>query len=640
MESLTLLRDLAVVMTIAASITILCHRFHLPVVLGYIIAGVLIGPNFFSMPLIKNPHSIEILSELGVVFLLFAIGLEFSFSKLMKVGIVAFVGATMEIILMTTIGYWLGRKFGWSNMDSIFLGAILSVSSTTIIAKVLMENKKLNEKFAQIILGILIIEDLMAIVIIAVLSGLAMSGTVSLNVVGISALRVVVFFIISLFIGFLVIPRLLRFAAKSNVSETLVVSVLGLCFAGALAAEKAGFSTALGAFLVGAIIAETKQIKKVMHQIEPIRDMFTAIFFVAVGMLIKPAVIAQFWLSILIITIVTILGKVVSCSSGTFLSGYKPDTAMMVGLGLSQIGEFSFIIANVGETTKVTSGFLYPIAVSVSAVTTLTTPLLMRSSPSIVTFCERLIPSKISAFFSFYTIWIQSLSKKNDAPKRPSLWQFIGANKIHARIEKMINDSLAGPDEKKTKSVHDELMKFIREEYPWEVEMLEYLVPFNESALNQRLSELRLRSETGASIVSICRGEETFPNPSADMRILPGDVVLILGNKDQVKTAVDYLQNKAREPMPQTDENEKMLKTKSFQVLLSMDCVGKTVAELRLKRKTGVTILGIKKEDRIINNPPAETVIETGDRTILFGWPGQLQAAENFLSKRKNEGAV
>lgn len=630
MEGITLIQDLAVVMAVAAVMTLLCYKFHIPVVLGYILAGFIIGPHTPPYSLVKDLHSINILSELGVVFLLFAIGLEFSLSRLMKVGVVAFVAASVEILLMIPLGYFVGQAFGWGFMDSLFLGAILSISSTTIIAKVLMETKKINEKFAQVILGILIIEDLLAIVLIAVLSGLATSGSVSFETAGQTTLRVLVFSVVAITAGFLAIPRLLRRLEKIDIPETLVISVLGLCFAGALAAVKAGFSVALGAFLVGAIIAETKQIKKVIHQIEPIRDMFTAVFFVTVGMMIKPSVIGQFWLPILIITAVTIVGKVFSCSFATFLSGYKPATALMVGLGLSQIGEFSFIIASLGESTGVTSSFLYPITVSVSAITTLTTPFLMRGSPHIIGILQKITPQRLGSFFGLYTSWVRSIGR-SEKP-RSALWsQLLGVGKVHARIEKMVAD-IIDPAEAGGKSVREDLAKFIREEYPWEVETEDFMIPLNESALNQKLSELRLRSETGATIVSIYRDEESISNPSADIKLMAGDVLLLLGNKEQIKSATAFLQKKAKESLPNEPQREGMPKTQPFQLVSESNCVGKTIEEIKLKRRSGATILGLQKGDQVIHNPRSEVVMEEGDTLMLFGWPEQLEAAIRYLS--------
>lgn len=629
MHGITLLQDLAVVMAVAAVITVTCHRLRIPVVLGYILAGVLIGPHTPPYALVSDPHSIEILSELGVVFLLFSIGLEFSLSRLMKVGVAAFMGAVLEIAVMIPAGYFLGRAFGWGAMDSLFLGAILSISSTTIIAKVLIETKRVSEKFAQVILGILIIEDLLAIVLIAVLSGLAETGTVALDSVLQTAGRVGLFTVCAMVVGFLAIPRLLRYLEKIDMPETLVVSVLGLCFAGALAAALAGFSVALGAFLVGAIMAETKQIKKVIHQVEPIRDMFTAVFFVSVGMMIQPSLIAQYWVPILVISLVTIAGKVFSCSLGAFLAGHKPETALMAGLGLAQIGEFSFIIAGLGQSTQVTSSFLYPITVSVSAITTLTTPFLLRSNLRLIEGLKKVVPQRVDAFLGLYTSWVRSVGR-HEKPKRALFGQLLGAGKVQQKIERVIADIV--DLDTAPKNAPADLAKFIREEYPWEVETVDFLVPLNDSALNQKLSELRLRSATGATVVGIYRDDLSIPNPSADTVIAPGDVLLILGDKEQIRAAVEFLQNQARRPLPPRQAHEGVPRTRAFQVTAPSVCAGKTIEELKLKRRSGATILGLQKGEQVIHNPKSEVVIEEGDTLMLFGWPEQLDAAVRFLS--------
>jgi CPA2 family monovalent cation:H+ antiporter-2 len=390
MHGFILLQDLAIVMAISAFSVILCHRIRLPVVLGYILAGIIIGPYTPPHPLVTDMESINVLSDLGIMLLLFSIGLEFSLKKLFRVGLVAFAAATVEILLMLGIGFGVGRGFGWNLMDSIFLGAILSISSTTIIAKLLIDMKIMEEKFAQVILGILVVEDLLAIVLIAMLSAVASPGDLSVGEALTATLKGGGFIAVLLAVGFLLIPWLLRYVAKFKIAEMLMVTVLGLCFSVAVLAAHFGFSIALGAFLIGAIIAETPEANEIIHKIEPIRDMFTAIFFVSVGLAIDPAVLLKFSVPILVITLVTILGKIASCSLATRLTGYNMETSLKVGLGLAQIGEFSFIIARLGDTKDVTSPFLYSIAVSVSALTTISTPFLMKNTPAILRFLKRI----------------------------------------------------------------------------------------------------------------------------------------------------------------------------------------------------------------------------------------------------------
>lgn len=415
MHAVTFLQDLAVVMIIAGLVTVVFHRFKQPVVLGYIIAGVIIGPHTPPFPLIHDEETIRTLSELGVILLMFSLGLEFSLKKLKQVGGTAFIAASLEILLMVWVGYEIGRLFGWGTMNSLFLGAMLSISSTTIIVKALAELGKGKEPFAQLIFGILIIEDILAIAMIALLSGIAMTGSLHVADVGKTLGRLAIFLVSSLVVGLLAVPRLLTYLARFKSNEMLLVTVLGLCFGSSLLAVKLGYSVALGAFLIGAVIAESREIHRVEQLIEPVRDMFSAIFFVAIGLLIQPRMLADYWLPILVITAAVVVGKVAVCTFGTFVGGNDTRSALRVGMGLAQIGEFSFIIASLGLTLKVTSDFLYPIGVAVSAMTTLLTPYLIRSTDSVVNRFDRLAPVGLVKVLNLYTNWVGRLGQKESS---------------------------------------------------------------------------------------------------------------------------------------------------------------------------------------------------------------------------------
>ena len=374
MHQTSFLQDLAIVMSVAALATIIFRQLKQPVVLGYILAGVIIGPHTPPFALIADEHAIETLAELGIIFLMFALGLEFSLRKLHKVGATAFIAASLEILLMILAGYALGRAFGWSEMDSVFLGAILSISSTTIIIKALEGLGKTREHFASLIFGILIVEDILAIVLIALLSGFAMTGELEARAVGMTILSLGSFLGVLLIAGLIFVPRLLNYVARFKSDEMLLITVVGLCFGISLITVKLGYSVALGAFLIGAIIAEARQIYKIETLMHPVRDLFSAVFFVSIGMLIDPALLAKYALPILAITAVVVVGKVFTCSLGSFVAGNDLRTSLRVGMGLAQIGEFSFIIASLGLSLNVTSEFIYPIAVAVSSLTTLLTP--------------------------------------------------------------------------------------------------------------------------------------------------------------------------------------------------------------------------------------------------------------------------
>lgn len=403
------LRDLAIIMMVAGVITLLFHRFKQPVVLGYILAGMIVGPHTPPYPLVKDVATIQTLAELGVVFLLFSLGLEFSLRKLKAVGATAVIAALTEIILMLWLGYEIGRGFGWKEMDALFLGAMLSISSTTIIVKALDELGLKNERFAQLIFGVLIVEDVLAIAIIALLSGLAVTGNVSVASVAGTLGKLGIFLVVALLVGLLLVPRLLDIVARYKSREMLLISVLGLCFGFCLLVVEMGYSMALGAFLMGAIMAESRHIKLIEHLVEPLRDTFSAIFFVAIGMLVEPSVIVEYWLPIIVVTIVVVLGKVISCTLGTMISGNDGRTSLRVGMSLAQIGEFSFIIATLGLTLGVTSSFLYPIVVAVSVLTTLLTPYLIRASDPLANVFRRLTPVTWHTNLHAYGDWLKAI---------------------------------------------------------------------------------------------------------------------------------------------------------------------------------------------------------------------------------------
>ncbi|TBU73052.1 cation/H(+) antiporter [Pseudomonas daroniae] len=409
MHAISFIQDLAVIMLVAGVVTVLFHRFKQPVVLGYILAGFLIGPHTPPFGLIHDEETIRTLAELGVIFLMFCLGLEFSLRKLFNVGATAFIAAFLEIILMIWIGFEIGRYFGWNTMDSLFLGAILAISSTTIIIKALGDLKMKNERFAQLIFGVLIVEDILGIGIIALLSGIALSGSVETGEVFATVGKLSLFMIVALVIGIILVPRILAYVAKFESNEMLLVAVLGICFGFCLLVVKLEYSMVLGAFLIGAIMAESRQLVQIERLIEPVRDMFSAIFFVAIGLLLDPTVLVEYAWPIAVITVAVIVGKVFSCSIGSFIAGNDGRTSLRVGMGLSQIGEFSFIIATLGMTLQVTSDFLYPVAVAVSVITTLTTPYLIRSADPLAISLGKVMPQRVSRVFSLYGEWLRSI---------------------------------------------------------------------------------------------------------------------------------------------------------------------------------------------------------------------------------------
>lgn len=415
MHSAAFLQDLAVVMLVAGCVTVLFRWLHQPVVLGYITAGLIIGPHLLPRPLITSEESIHTLAELGIIFLLFALGLEFNFRKIRRIGITAFIVAPLETALMFFLGYQIGQWFGWSATDRVYLGGIMMISSTTIIAKTLADLKKSGEQFAGVIFGILIAEDIIAILLIASLTGVGAGESFQWGVTLEIILGLAIFLVVTVIVGLLVVPKLLRMVARFKNDETLLIATLGLLFAMALLAVELKFSVALGAFIIGAVIAESDEIHKIERLTAPLRDTFSAVFFVAIGLLIEPRLLLEHTGPIVAITLAVIFGKIAVCSFGCFVAGYDRRVSLQAGLGLSQIGEFSFIIAALGVTLGVTSHFLYPIAVAVSALTSILTPYLIRHSDRVLHWTERVAPRSLTNYQDDYTAWVRAFQRNRGA---------------------------------------------------------------------------------------------------------------------------------------------------------------------------------------------------------------------------------
>ncbi|MGN6381872.1 MAG: cation:proton antiporter [Dyella sp.] len=413
MHEIGFIRDLAIVMIVAGATTILFHRLRQPVLLGYILAGVLIGPHTPGV-LVADPRTINDISNLGVVLLMFTLGLEFSIRKLREVGLGVLVVAVAEVGVMLWIGYGLGEAFGWQGRDALFLGGIMALSSTMVATRTLSESGLRALPFARLVIGLLVAEDMLTIVILTLLTAVAIGGSVEAS----SAFTLIghlgLFVVAGMIIGLLVVPRLVDYVAGFGRNEMLLVSTLGLCFGASLLAAWMGFSVALGAFLVGAVVAEARSAEKVMHLIEPLRDMFAALFFVAIGLKIDPAMLAQYVLPALAIAAVVIVGKTVVCSVGMFAIGHDPRTAVRTGVSMAQIGEFSFVIATLGLSLGAVSDFIYPVAVAVSVLCMAASPYLVRSADGLVNGMRRLAPSPLRLLVSSYTGWLENLRPVNE----------------------------------------------------------------------------------------------------------------------------------------------------------------------------------------------------------------------------------
>ncbi len=390
-----LITDLAYILVVASIVTIIFKRLKQPLVLGYIVAGFLAGPHMPYTPSVSSIEGIKEWGDLGVIFLMFTLGLEFSFKKIVRMGMKPILTAMMVMFCMIGVGGMVASLFGWSSMDSIFLGGMLSMSSTTIIYKAYDDLGLRNKPFAAGVLSVLIIEDILGILLMVMLSALAVSRTFQGTELIKSLLQLGFFLMLWFMVGIYLVPLILRKAKQYINSETLLVVSVGLCFFLAVAATEVGYSSAFGAFMMGSILAETLEAENIEKSVSSLRDLFGAVFFVSVGMMVEPSVLMQYWLPILVLTLAIVLGQMFFGSLSYFVTSGDVKIAVSSGFSMVQIGEFAFIIAGLGQELGVTSQFLYPVVVAVSIITTFCTPYIIRLAPKVSVRVEKVMNPKI-----------------------------------------------------------------------------------------------------------------------------------------------------------------------------------------------------------------------------------------------------
>ena len=408
-----LIEDLALILMTGGITTLIFKWIKQPLVLGYIIAGFLVGPHLSLTPTVADTENVETLAEIGVIFLLFSLGLEFSFKKLMRVGGAASITAFVEILFITISGYGVGKWMGWSTMDSLFLGGMLASSSTTIIIRAFDELGVKTKQFAKIVFGVLVVEDIVVILLMVLLSTIAAGQQFEKYELLMTVLKLLFFLALWFLTGIFLLPTLLKRAKKLLDEETLLVLAIGLCLAMVILATRVGFSAELGAFIMGSIIAETIYAEKIEHIIKPVKDLFGAVFFVSVGMLIDPKLIAEYKWQVLIVTLLTIFGKLFSTTIGALLSGQPLKQSVQVGMSMAQIGEFAFIVATLGLSLGVISNFLFPVAVGASAITTFTTPYMINASDKVYNSITKILPAKWTGYLNRYASSTQHIQSES-----------------------------------------------------------------------------------------------------------------------------------------------------------------------------------------------------------------------------------
>lgn len=659
----TLISDLAVILISAGLVTLLFKKLKQPVVLGYIVAGILAGPSIEQIPTVTDVESIRIWADIGVIFLLFALGLDFSFKKLMKVGGTAVIGAITVVIGMMTFGYSIGLLLGWGHMNSIFLGGMLSMSSTTIIFKAFDDLGLRNQRFAGVVFGILVVEDLFAVLLMVLLSTLAVSKHVEGMELLNSVVKLGVFLLFCFVIGIYLIPSFLKKAKKLLNDETLLIVSLGLCLGMVMIATKAGFSSALGAFVMGSILAETIEAEHIDHLIKPVKDLFGAIFFVSVGMLIDPALLWQYKIPILILTVVVMAGQIIFASFGVLLSGQSLKVSIQSGFSLAQIGEFAFIIASLGLTLGVTSNFLYPIVVAVSVITTFFTPYMIRVAEPAFRIADRIIPVSWRKFIERYSSGSNTIRQKSAWNKLlKALLRIVGTYTAVTLVLIFIWLQFISPVI--TEEIHgiqgNILSLFIillliapmlraimmKKNHSIEFQQLWQDNKYNRGPL---VSLIILR-------IILCIGLVMLPvakllNIAAGIMLaIAGSVIAIVIFSKRLKKqsilmerhfftnlTARELEKEKNAPINQRFANhmlERDLHLADFEVKQNSPSMGKTLKELNFRQKCNVNVVTIIRGNRRINIPGGSERLYPFDKLVVVGADSDLEHFRKYLEER------
>ena len=650
-----LISDLGLILITAGIAVLIFKKLKQPLVLGYLIAGFLAGNHFDFFPTITETKSVEVWAEIGVIILLFSLGLEFSFKKLMKVGGTASITAITQIVTMVIIGYWVGQWMNWSKMDSIFLGVILSISSTTIILKTFDELGVKAQKFAGIVIGSLIVQDLVAILMMVLLSTIAVSQQFSGSELMMSVLKLIFFLTVWFVGGIFFIPTLLKKAKHLLTDEMLLIISLALCLMMVSFAANVGFSPALGAFIMGSIIAETTQAEHIEHLIKPVKDLFGAVFFVSVGMLIDPNTLYEYAVPVAILTFVTIIGQTVSSIIGALLAGQPLKQSVQTGMSLSQIGEFSFIIATLGMTLNVTSAFLYPVVVAVSAVTTFTTPFMVKYAAPFSDFLERKLPKK----------WIKNINRysmNTQAIKSVSTWQkvlntYIIQIVIHSIIVAaviLLSAKFIAPLVANTRfgnTLAALITLVVIAPFLWALSLRRFAVDEVEILWKERkyrgaiLMLILVRMSLGVFFIGFLLN--IFFSPLVAFIAL---IIAIVAyqifpkklNEQYHKIENHFLKNLNDRENKKIDRRYANLMPwdghmSVFDIGKESNLAGKTLEELQIREQVGINIAYIKRGDVMIPIPTKNERLFPGDEISVIGTDKQVTAFGQYLNQNEIE---
>jgi CPA2 family monovalent cation:H+ antiporter-2 len=675
------LQTLAIVLCVAAATTVLFQRLKQPVVLGYLLAGMIVGP-YIPIPIEAQGDVVGNLAELGVILLMFSLGLEFSLSKLLRVGPTAGFVTIIQCSVLMWLGFTAGQFFGWSKLASIYAGAAISISSTTIVIKGFQEERVKGE-FKHLVFGILVVEDLVAILLITILTTLSRGETLTVAEVTTTAGRLAAFLTTLVIVGLFTVPRLIRFVVRLDRPETTLIVSVGLAFGLALLARAFDYSVALGAFLAGALVAESGVEKKVEHIVQPVRDLFGTIFFVSVGMLIDPQQLWENWPAVATFVAIVVLGNIAVVSLGAFFVGESIQNSLKTGMSLAQIGEFSFIIAGVGIATGATDKLLYSVAVAVSGITTLLTPWLIRVAEPTAAWIDRKLPRALQTFVALYGSWIDRLT--TGAPDaaaarfRPLLgWLLVDAGVLVAivigasidggRVAAWLLDRLRLPAEWATLAVVVGAAVLCA---PFAIGLIRVarvlgfdlaLRAFPATARDQvdlaaaprRLLVVTLQLAivmlVGAPVVAIT--QPFLPPLRGAVALLFVLAVLAIpfwrgatNLQGHTRAAAQVIaeslgrqtqKGRAAGNAAQLDELEHIFaglgSPVSFELPPYSPAVGRTLADIKLRGLTGATVLAIQRGDQSVLVPSGHERLEAGDVLALAGTHEAVRAANKLLA--------
>ncbi len=655
----SLICDLAYILLMAAVVSVIFKRIKQPVVLGYIVAGFLASPNFAYLPSPAHADNIDFWAELGIVILLFSLGLEFSFKKLINAGGAAIITALIIIIGMMATGFCIGHALGFSTINCIFLGGMVSMSSTTIILKALSDLGMRHRKFTPQVFAVLIVEDLFAVLMMVILSSIALNNSVEGSELLFSAAKLVFFLVAWFLVGTYILPTLLNLARRYLSDETLLIVAMGLCLGMAWLSVECGFSLALGAFVMGSILAGTSLAERIEHVVEPVKNLFGAVFFISVGMMVNPGIIAEYWSPILILSAAVIVGMIIFGTVGMVVTGQPLKLALQSGFTLTQIGEFSFIIASLGMSLGVLDPCIYPIVVAVSVITTFTTPYFIRMADPAYNLLERILPKRLLDYLEKYATG--TATAKDETTQ---LWKALAGR--YAWRVLLYSVVLIAISILYRQYVMPQVRGLIEGRWGeflactlWGLLLSPFLIgltyPASKASERKLLREANARNNVPLVIMSLFRlliamgfvmyviansyGVAMGATVGAAIFILIITLMSKRLNKRLVQIESRFLDNLNERELRRTGANNNLVSNIHLAyVTVGHDCsfVGERLASSNLRQKYGVNVASVQRGGVVIPVPGGNVRIYPGDVVGLVGTEEQLQ---NITAEMEREPA-